>query len=89
MRIRAVLGLTLAVLAVPSGGEPLSTSASQPSPAIDHRVRERVQREGRARVIVELQLPAGVHVPEAHLTAVAAAKVAGAVGEPLPPAPAP
>jgi len=73
MRIRAVLGLTLAVLAVPSGGEPLSTSASQPSPAIDHRVRERVQREGRARVIVELQLPAGVHVPEAHLTAVAAA----------------
>jgi subtilisin family serine protease len=73
MRIRAVLALTLALLAVLPGGEFRPTSASQLGAAIADRVRERVQREGRARVIVELQLPAGIHVPEGHLTAAAAA----------------
>jgi len=44
-------------------------SADSASSVVLPEVRERVLREGRVRVIAELRLPGGAHVPEGHLTA--------------------
>ena len=46
--------------------------ASAEQVRIPQQVRERAQLEGRARVIVELVLPTGAHVPEGHLKSPAA-----------------
>ena len=51
---------------------PLSASAQGQDPDALQRLRSAVQTQGRARVIVELRLPAGVHVPEGLLGSQAA-----------------
>ena len=43
-------------------------AAAQQDPAVLDRINARIQREGRARVVVELRLPAGTHVPESQLS---------------------
>ncbi len=43
-------------------------AAAQQDPAVLDRINARIQSEGRARVIVELRLPAGAHVPESQLS---------------------
>jgi hypothetical protein len=44
-------------------------AAAQQDPAVLDRINARIQSEGRARVIVELRLPAGAHVPETFVAA--------------------
>ncbi|HLB36089.1 MAG TPA: hypothetical protein VJL31_05940, partial [Gemmatimonadales bacterium] len=58
---------------VPTLGDlaPLPVSAPQDPDALQ-RIRSQIQREGGARVIVELRLPAGAHVPEGRLSSAAA-----------------
>jgi len=43
-------------------------AAAQQDPTVLDRINARIQSEGRARVIVELRLPAGAHVPESQLS---------------------
>ena len=58
----------LLLLALAFGlGAPLPAAAQQ-DPAVLDRINARIQSEGRARVIVELRLPAGAHVPESQLS---------------------
>jgi len=67
-RIVGPLAVLLAILAVPSpAADARSASAPAADPAIHDAVRERLQREGRARVLVTLRLPAGAHLPEGGL----------------------
>jgi len=44
-------------------------AAAQQDPAVLDSINARIQSEGRARVIVELRLPAGAHVPETFVAA--------------------
>ena len=62
----AVVGFVLVL----SAGAPLPRAAGD-APAIARNVRDRVQRTGRARVIVELKMPSP-HVPEGALGTAAA-----------------
>jgi hypothetical protein len=48
------------------------TAAGQQDPAVIQRISSQIQNQGRARVIVQLRLPAGAHVPEGYLSAAAA-----------------
>src|SRR5262245_15686589 len=73
-RLTGILG-PLAVLLVflsLAGPAPNPPSAA-PADPVHERVRDRVQREGRARVIVTLRLAAGRHLPEGSLSATARA----------------
>jgi hypothetical protein len=60
--------LTLGVLALLPVG-------AQQDPAALQRIRSQVQSHGGARVIVELRLPAGAHVPEGRLSSAAAVNI--------------
>jgi subtilisin len=50
---------------------PPETHAANPG-IVSQQIQDRVQRDGSARVIVELQLPSGRHVPEGRLASIAA-----------------
>ena len=56
-----LLALVLDLCSPPPG-------AAQQDPAVLDRINAQIQGQGRARVIVELRLPAGVHVPEGQLS---------------------
>ncbi len=75
-RVTGILGplaVLLVILAL-AGPGPNPPSAAPPADPVHERVRDRVQREGRARVIVTFKLPTGGrHVPEARLTTAARA----------------
>ena len=62
---RAVVVLLALALGL---GAPLPAAAQQ-DPAVLDPIKARIQSEGRARVIVELRLPAGAHVPETFVAA--------------------
>jgi len=62
---RAVVVLLALALGL---GAPLPAAAQQ-DPAVLDSINARIQSEGRARVIVELRLPAGAHVPETFVAA--------------------
>jgi hypothetical protein len=66
---RAVLLLLALVLGLCA---PLPAAAQQ-DPVVLDRINAQIQGQGRARVIVELRLPAGVHVPEGQLSPAAVA----------------
>jgi subtilisin family serine protease len=71
----AVLGLLLVALSLPSlpSGKPAApTYAETAIDGVPQALREKVRREGLVRVIVELQLPGTVHVPEGFLSGRAA-----------------
>jgi hypothetical protein len=61
---RAVLFLLVLVLGLCA---PLPAAAQQ-DPVVLDRINAQIQGQGRARVNVELRLPAGVHVPEGQLS---------------------
>jgi subtilisin family serine protease len=63
----ALLGLTLL-----SGAGVPSSPAGAGGSVVSQEVQERLGRDGRARVIVELRLSGGAHVPEGQLTSGAA-----------------
>ncbi|HXH07940.1 MAG TPA: S8 family serine peptidase [Vicinamibacterales bacterium] len=54
----------LALLGLLASGVLVTSPAAAAPDLVEQAVRDRLQREGRARVIVELQLPGGAHVPE-------------------------
>ena len=62
MRYRAWAVLGLLLLGLPG----LSAEAAPPD-RVPPRVRQRIQAEGAARVIVRLHLPGGAYTPESHL----------------------
>ncbi len=65
------LAVLLVVLSLT--GPSLNPVSAAPADPVHERVRDRVQRDGKARVIVTLRLPAGRHFPEGGLTAAAQA----------------
>ena len=50
-----------------------SSDGADPRDVVTPELHKRVQTEGRARVIVQLRLPGGPHVPEGRLASPAAA----------------
>ena len=66
-------GLTaLGSLLLPVAAE-VAYAGADDRPRVPDAVRDRIQRDGSLRVIVELRLPAGVHQPEGRLRSAAAA----------------
>jgi hypothetical protein len=47
---------------------PAPVSADPPGVVVSQQVRDQLQRNGKTRVLVELHLPAGAHVPEGDLS---------------------
>jgi subtilisin len=75
MRHRRGLGLALLavwalIVGVGAGALPTESSAAAGG-LVPQKIQDEVQRDGLARVIVELRLPAGRHVPEGKLANVA------------------
>ena len=67
-----VLALVLGPMTPVASWDPVPAHAQAQDPADLQRIRNAVQGKGRARVIVELRLPAGQHVPEGLLGSQAA-----------------
>jgi hypothetical protein len=67
-----VLAIVLGLMTPVASWDPVPAHAQAQDPADLQRIRNAVQGKGRARVIVELRLPAGQHVPEGLLGSQAA-----------------
>ncbi|HUO63932.1 MAG TPA: S8 family serine peptidase, partial [Terriglobales bacterium] len=71
-RLLLVLAMALTVLAPGTSWDPEPAHAQAQDQTALQRIRSTIQSKGRARVIVELRLPAGQHVPEGLLGSQAA-----------------
>ena len=70
-RLLQAFALAVGLLVIGVAWEPVPEAQEQDQVALQ-RIRSAIQRHGRARVIVELRLPAGQHVPEGLLGSQAA-----------------
>jgi subtilisin family serine protease len=66
-RALILLLLLVAVFSVPLVFRSTWSALADSQPPVSQEVREHIQREGRARVLVKLRLPGGPHVPEGQL----------------------